>query len=88
MVDPLVVQDASGGVFVNEWSQPRATASWPVVDDLVEVVGTLSAGGFTPAAHPGTAATAAAPSEPVSILRLVGVIGCRATGISLRRPAV
>jgi signal transduction histidine kinase len=48
MVDPLVVQDASGGVFVNEWSQPRATASWPVVGDLVEVVGTLSAGGFTP----------------------------------------
>lgn len=48
MVDPLVVQDETGGIFVYGWSQPRATAVWPRLGDLVAVVGTLSAGGFTP----------------------------------------
>lgn len=46
MVDPLVVQDDSGGMCVNPWSHPKATAAMPVVGDLVEVVGTISTGGF------------------------------------------
>jgi signal transduction histidine kinase len=48
MVDPLVVQDDSGGMCVNPWSHPKATAAMPVVGDLVEVVGTISTGGFKP----------------------------------------
>jgi signal transduction histidine kinase len=48
MVDPLIVQDDSGGMFVNEWIQPQARATRPGVGDLVEVVGTISTGGFKP----------------------------------------